>query len=383
MTAQQPNSETAATFLEYENTRPHADSWDLEASRSILDQLLLSDDFVPEDLPYVLACFYWIRGNTRKPYDWVHPELRLQCNKRQRKIFNSIELLLGISDGDTLSTRLVGADVYDSALRFCAFLELTVSRKGPFEVFPTLDKIMRNGKLEHRGKPLKMDHLFKTSPDSITALLTTVVHALGRLLSANVGCRARQLNDTVSSLSLLLALFGERDVAKVFHGVVRQLRSGGELLLLYLLLLCTGLPETEEKDQMWRLLEFDLARRCAQSSMQKVAVVLVGLTNMIYLCGEGSRALFPFLYKEICRRKLAAAARRAWALTHSGNSQVWDDLAATLKIDRRNARNEYLRRLAQHQQAEDGDSVSGSDGQSSLESEATAESDSGTDSESS
>ena len=219
-------------------------------------------------------------------------------------------------------------------------------REGPLHVFPALNRIKHDRGFKPDEKPLRMDHLFKTSPDSITALFTTMIRALGHVLSAEVGCRARQMADVVSSVSLLLGFFGERDVGRVLHSVVRQLQSGGELLLCYLLLLCTGLSESDEKDEMWRLLEADMVRRCSERSDQKTVVVVVGLTNILYLCGEGSRVFFPWIYGELRLRGLVHAARQAWTSAHGNNPQVWDNLAATMHTDEQNAQNEYQRLMA-------------------------------------
>lgn len=241
-----------------------------------------------------------------------------------------------VKEDRVLATRITGIDSNDSALRFCAFLELLTARKGPFAILAYLQKI-RHGREQMRyGPPHKMDHLLKTSSDTAATIVATIIRSCSRVLSVAAGCRAREMNDLVNALSVLLALFGERDTGKVFDIAGEKLQSGGELILCYLLLLSTGNPDADQRDQMWRSLETGIVQYLPQWVHRTVGVLL-GLVNMTYLCGEGARVFFSWMHHELDSRELETAARRTWASEHSGNPQVWDDLVTMMQSDQHQA----------------------------------------------
>lgn len=304
------------------NFEAQSAGFDADASRNLLRQLLLSDEIGYMDVPYVLPCFYWIKTHIAPPHGRISPSLRMQCNERQRRLFYVFPRLLSVEDNAELAKNLTGADAFDNSLRLCAFLELSTELLGPFQVLNLLNRILEGRKRLQYGD-LKVDHLAKASPSSISNLVATIVHSLGDHL-ATAGCKAREMQAVADALSLILALSGEISAAKVFHEVLPKLVAG-EVALCYSLLLATGLADEAEMEELWQSLVQSMAV-FSRIRQDDIPMAISAVVIVMYSCGVGTSVLFPWLYGEVVKRNLQVVAKRAWSLL-GGNSRVWDDLA--------------------------------------------------------
>ena len=245
----------------------------------------------------------------------------MQCNERQRRVFHAYRSVCSIEDNTSLARFLTGADAYDNSLRLCAFIELFVEFEGPFQLHHLLNRIW-DGRKSLRHADVKMDNLAKASPDSIANVIATIVHSLGQRL-VTTGCKGHEMQNVADALSLILTLSGEIVVGKVFHGVLPMLVSG-EVALCYSLLLATGLAYNETAtEELWDCFvqAMDVKIRERKASIAVIAIVVI-----IYIGGEGTRTLFPWLYAELGKRNLQLDAKRAWELL-GGRSGVWNALA--------------------------------------------------------
>lgn len=278
----------------------------------------MSEEIQPVDVPYVLPCFYWIKTHLSTPHIRIPPVLRVQCNERQRRlfrVFNSIP-----SEDHRLAKVLTGVDDYDNSVRLCAFLELFVEESGPFDVSRMLDKIKRGRKSLKYGD-LKLDHLSKASPDAIGNLVATIVHSLGQHLATG-DCRGCQLQDVADALSLILHLSGEREVGKIFDVVLPRLVAG-EVGLCYALLLTADAADEEGREELWRLLVGRM-RQNGQSHRDDISMAISAIVVVLYSSGEGAKALFPGLYRELVKLNFQSSANAAWVLL-GGLVQTWNN----------------------------------------------------------
>ena len=248
--------------------------------------------------------------------------LRLQCNQRQRKVYNIFRQLLTIQDDVKLAEYLTGDDSFDNSLRLCAFLELEVETNGPFAVIRTLDRL-RLGKEQLGQSNVKMDYLSTVCPDAVDNLIATIVHGLGQHLASS-GCTGKQMQAVVDALSHILTLSEEIDVGRVYCRVLPKLVSG-EIALCYLLLLATDLAMDEaSKEELWRWFvkkiedSLDRNQRKRRDTMAISALVVVA-----YCAGGGIQVLFLYLYAQLYQRNYLSAARQAW-VSLRGDASTWD-----------------------------------------------------------
>ena len=289
----------------------------------ILTQLLLSNEMTRQDIPYVLPCFYWIKGQVKGPYRRLSPSLRMQCNERQRKIYHAFPWLSATTDDAALARSLTSDDDYSDSLRLCAFLELLVENKGPYGVLGALHRI-RNGRKRLRYAKTIFKDLMKSSEDSIFDLLATIVHTLGQSL-AETGCKAQWLQEVADGVSAVLRLSGEHEMARVFQGTRPKL-EGGELTLCYALLLNTGPLDEDDTAALWSLFCSALWEDAASAGTGTLtSIAIIAITVLIYLAGEGSEVLFPSLYAELSRQSLLTTARSAWG-SLDGHADTWNEL---------------------------------------------------------
>jgi len=238
----------------------------------------------------------------------------------------SFDRLSSVKDPTDLARGLIGRDPYDDSLRVCAFLELSADRDGPFGILNLLNRIQKGRKAMGYGPP-KFDHLVRAAPESISELVGTIVHSLGQRL-ARAGCSARHMQDVADAISLILALSGDRDMGQVLFRVLPKLRRG-EITLSFSLLLATGLATDESCAEMWDLFSHALARPPITAESQAVTAVLA-FVLLLYTCGEGAEALFPWLWRELTIRRLCREASHAWQRV-GGEATVWANLVSKTK----------------------------------------------------
>jgi hypothetical protein len=117
-----------------------------------------------------------------------------------------------------------------------------------------------------------------------------------------------------------MSLSGELEVGKVFHRVLPKLVAG-EVTLCYSLLLAADLAKEASMKEMWSLfikrMDYGIQAHGTGTPMAVIAIVVV-----LYVSRDGSRVLFPKLYKELTKRNLQSHAKMAWEQL-GGNSQVW------------------------------------------------------------
>ena len=294
---------------------------DKDGPRIIIDQLLLSEEMQPVDLPYILPCYYWVKMHLSFPHVRLSPLLRMQCNERQRRLYRAFDHIVVIKNDTELARNLTGIDTYDNSIRLCAFLELFVERYGPFGVLDILNRILRGRKHLRYGN-LKLDHLTKASPDSINNLIATVVHSLSQHLAVNrwVG---HQLQRVADAISLVLSLSGERELGKVFRGALPKLVAG-EVTLCYSLLLATDLTDEEGSQEMWTLFVQKMDHD-VQAGGGGIPIAVIAIAVVLYACRDGSQVLFPKLYIELSKRNLPSHAKMAWELL-GGDGEVWNEM---------------------------------------------------------
>ncbi|KAK1807244.1 hypothetical protein LTR12_018412, partial [Friedmanniomyces endolithicus] len=192
--------------------------------------------------------------------------------------------LSSVKDPTALARGLTGRDPYDDSLRLCAFLELSADRDGPFGILNLLNRIQKGRKAMGYGPP-KFDHLIRAAPESISERWVLSCKAWVN------GCRGE------ITLSLLLA---------------------------------TGLASDDTRAEMWDLFSHALARPPVTAESQAVAAVLA-IVVLLYTCGEGAEALFPWLFRELTiRRRLCREASHAWQQV-GGESTVWANLVSKTK----------------------------------------------------
>ena len=288
------------------------------ASQNILRQLLLSEEIQRVDLPYVLPCLYWIKTHLPSPYIRLSPLLRTQCNERQRRLYRTFDQIVALKNDIELARALTGADIYDNSIRLCAFLEMFVEHFGPFGVLPILKRIL-SGRKDLQYGDLKLDHLAKASPESISNLIATIVHSLGQRL-ATVGCAGYRMQLVADALSLILSLSGELEMGKVFHGVLPKLVAG-EVTLCYSLLLATHLADTASMKELWSLFVQKMGYG-VQASGSGIPMAVIAIVVVLYVSRDGSRVLFPNIYQELLERGLQSHAKMAWVRL-GGDSEVW------------------------------------------------------------
>ena len=291
-------------------------------SRIILDQLLISEEMQPSDVPHILPCYYWVKMHLSSPHVRLSPQLRMQCNDRQRRLYRAFDHIVDIKNDMELARKLTGADIYDNSLRLCAFLELFVERFGPFRALGILNRILR-GRKDLRYGDLKLDHLTKASPDSISNLVATLVHSLGQRLAAS-GCAGHQLQRVADVLSLILTLSRELDLGKVFRGTLPKLVAG-EVTLCYSLLLTTDLADKESIEEMWTLCIQRIDSDVQAGGGGGIPMAVIAIVVVLYVCRDGSRVLFPKLYMELSKRNFQSHAKTAWVQL-GGDDEVWSSM---------------------------------------------------------
>jgi hypothetical protein len=294
------------TILSFEERRDP--QFGREAARSLLNQLLLSDDISQVDLPYILACYYWIRRHYQGNPSRLSPILRTQCNERQRKIYTQFKRLSSIQNDAELAQRLTGVDAYDNPLRLLAFVELYVEYRGPFHV-PELLQRISDGRKTSQYQGSTLNHLSKACLGSLLDLVATVVYKVGQYL-ARRSCKCHEMQAAADGISRILCLSNEIDIGKIFYGVAPKLK-GGEIALCYSMLLATGLGDDTQRNEMWGTLLRALMPS-AGGQVERTAFVVSGILIVICWSKEGAPVLFPGLYKELLERRLTSAAAAVW-----------------------------------------------------------------------
>jgi hypothetical protein len=325
------------TILSFEERRDP--QFGREAARSLLNQLLLSDDISQVDLPYILACYYWIRRHYQGNPSRLSPILRTQCNERQRKIYTHFNTISSIQNDAELAQRLTGVDAYDNPLRLLAFIELYVEYRGPFHV-PELLRRISNGRKTSQYQGSTLNHLSKACLGSLLDLVATVVYKVGQHLTRR-SCTYLEMQAAADGISMILCLSNEIDIGKIFYGVAPKLK-GGEIALCYSMLLATGLGDDTQRNEMWGT----LLRAVAPSAGGQVECTTFAVSAtvvVIHLSKEGAPVLFPGLYKELLDRRLTSAAARVWERLH-GTMATWAALVGEVERYWRMTRKQWTER---------------------------------------
>ena len=335
-----------STILDYEDRRDPR--FGREAATALFNQLLISDDISQVDLPYILACYYWIRRHHRECAIRLSPILRTQCNERQRKILTHFNTLSSIKDDAELAQRLTGVDAYDNPLRLLAFLELSVEYRGPFHLAKLLERIS-NGRKMSQYQGSKLNHLSKACLGSLLDLVATIVYKVGQCL-ARGSCKFEEMEAAAGGIEKVLCFSNEIDIGKIFYGVASKLR-GGEIALCYSLLLATGLGDETQRSEMWDT----LIRAVAPSTyppVERLAFAVFAMVKVIYLSKGGAAVLFPGLYRELLAKSLTPAAAGAWEQLH-GRMATWAALVDEVERYWRNARQEWEERECTYNRDDD------------------------------
>ncbi|KAK4999205.1 hypothetical protein LTR66_001712 [Elasticomyces elasticus] len=262
------------------------------------------------------------------PYRRLSPTLRMQCNRRQRRVFHVFGQLSSLDSAADLAYRLMGDDVFESGLRLCAFLELSIEQNGPFQSYELLQKINEGGKLL-RSNICRTDHLVKASFDSITNLIATTVHGLGQRLDV---CGLSEMSSIVQFLTLIMSLSGEVDVSKILWDTLPKLKRG-ELTLCFCLLVATGLDDDgwESSWHAFREMAYQTVRgHFEPQNKQRTALVFV--VALIRACGPGSRALFPSLYAGLASMQAAEQALEVW-ISCGCDHTIWAELVESAILE--------------------------------------------------
>ncbi|KAK4981986.1 hypothetical protein LTR66_009555 [Elasticomyces elasticus] len=227
-----------------------------------------------------------------------------------------------------LAYRLMGDDVFESGLRLCAFLELSIQQNGPFQSYELLQKINEGGKFL-RTNICRTDHLVKASFDSITNLIATTVHGLGQRLDV---CGLSEMSSIVQFLTLIMSLSGEMDLSKILWDTLPKLK-GRELTLCFCLLLATGLDD-DGRGSFWhasREMAYQTVRgHFEPQSKQRTA--LLSVVFLIRACGPGSRALFPSLYAGLASIQAAEQALEVW-ISCGCEHTIWAELVESAILE--------------------------------------------------